>query len=309
MTTKRKATKRTPQQREAARAAREAKVEAMQADLAAGVEALADSEQWKSWLDFLRSFHAYSVNNVLLIQAQCPHASQVAGFRAWQAKGRQVRKGETGIRIFGKPFRKVSEEDERTGETVSRWVKCPPPVATVFDVSQTDPIEGVEQPEMPVHWLEGDDPAAIFARIREHMTAQGWTVERETIPGDTNGFCMVDGSRRIVVDADLSPAHAAKTMLHEAAHALLHTDEDGKATKDADSATREVEAESVAYVVAGMHGLDTSAYTFGYVTGWAGGDPAAIKATAARVQEAAHALLDALAAAPEADEAAELVAA
>lgn len=294
MTTKRKNTM-TAKQREASRAAREAKVEAMQADLAAGVAALADSEQWKAWLDFLGSFHAYSVNNVMLIQAQCPHASQVAGFRAWQAKGRQVRKGEKAIRIFGKPMRKVTEEDEKTGESVSRWVKCPPPVANVFDVSQTDPIEGVEQPAAPVQRLHGDDPAELVERITEHMTAQGWTVEREHIPGETNGFCTIDGSRRIVVDADLSDAHAAKTAIHEAAHALLHTDDDGKGIKEQDSATREVEAESVAYVVAGLHGLDTSAYSFGYVTGWAGGDADAIKATAARVQAAAHELLDALA--------------
>lgn len=295
MTTRTKTAKRSPEQQEAARQARAQKVEAMQADLAAGVEALTESGQWQRWLDFLGSFHAYSVNNILLIQAQCPHASQVAGFRAWQGKGRQVRKGERGIRIFGKPFRLITKTDEATGEKTRKAIPCPPPVATVFDISQTDPIEGVEQPEMPVQWLDGDDPAALFERISEHMTANGWTIEREAIPGDTNGYCMVDGSRRIVVDADLSAAHAAKTMIHEAAHALLHTDEQGKATRDQDSATREVEAESVAYVVAGVHGLDTSPYTFGYVTGWAGGDPAAIKATAARVQKAAHTLLDALA--------------
>ena len=32
----------------------------------------------------------------------------------------------------------------------------------------------------------------------------------------------------------------------------------------------EVEAESVAYLVASTHGLDTGAYTFAYVAGWAG---------------------------------------
>ncbi len=34
---------------------------------------------------------------------------------------------------------------------------------------------------------------------------------------------------------------------------------------------KEVEAESVAYPVAGSHGLDTGGYTFPYVTGWAAG--------------------------------------
>ena len=284
----------TPQQREAAREARAAKVEQMHNELTAAVNALTESGQWQRWLDFLGSFHQYSLNNTLLIQVQCPHASKVAGFKAWQAKGRQVRKGETAIRIFGKPFRIVSETDETTGEKTRRAVKCPPPVVSVFDISQTDPIDGVEQPTAPVAQLQGDDPADLFERIAAWTTGQGWTVTREQIPGEVNGFCTVDGSRRIVVDADLSDAHAAKTAIHEAAHAILHTDEDGKATTEPDQATCELEAESVAYVVAGLHGLDTSDYSVGYVASWSGGQAEKVKATAIRVQEAVHLIAEAL---------------
>lgn len=284
----------TPQQREAAREARAAKVEQMHNELTAAVNALTESGQWQRWLDFLGSFHQYSLNNTLLIQVQCPHATQVAGFKAWQAKGRQVRKGETAIRIFGKPFRIVSETDEATGEKTRRAVKCPPPVVSVFDISQTDPIDGVEQPTAPVAQLQGDDPADLFERIAAWMTGQGWIVTREQIPGEVNGFCTIDGSRRIVVDADLSDAHAAKTAIHEAAHAILHTDEDGKGTTEPDQATCELEAESVAYVVAGLHGLDTSDYSVGYVASWSGGQAEKVKATAIRVQEAVHLIAEAL---------------
>ena len=45
-------------------------------------------------------FHTYSFNNVALIVAQRPEATRVAGYRAWQALGRQVRKGEKGMVIF-----------------------------------------------------------------------------------------------------------------------------------------------------------------------------------------------------------------
>ncbi|MBB1058754.1 ImmA/IrrE family metallo-endopeptidase [Dietzia sp. B19] len=284
----------TPQQKEAARAARAEKVEQMHDELSAAVDALTQSGQWLRWLDFLGSFHRYSFNNTMLIQVQCPHATQVAGFKAWQAKGRQVRKGEKGIRIFGKPFRLVSETDEATGETTRKAIKCPPPVVSVFDISQTDPIEGVEQPTAPVAQLQGDDHAALYERISDWMTGQGWTVTREQIPGESNGYCTVDGTRRIVVDADLSDAHAAKTAIHEAAHAILHTDEEGKLTTEPDQATRELEAESVAYVVAALHDLDTSDYSVGYLASWGGGQADTVKATAVRVQEAVHLIADAL---------------
>ena len=57
----------------------------------------------------------------------------------------------------------------------------------------------------------------------------------------------------------------------------------------------EVEAESVAYVVAGMLGLDTSDYSTGYVASWAEQAEAdVIKATAGRVLATVHTLIEAL---------------
>lgn len=57
-------------------------------------------ESWRAWLDLAAQFHQYSAHNVALIAAQNPEATLVAGYRAWQAKGRQVRKGERSIRIL-----------------------------------------------------------------------------------------------------------------------------------------------------------------------------------------------------------------
>ena len=58
---------------------------------------------------------------------------------------------------------------------------------------------------------------------------------------------------------------------------------------------REVEAESVAYVVSGRLGIDTSAYSFGYVAGWASGKEAKeLQESADRIREAAHDLIKAL---------------
>ena len=54
----------------------------------------------------------------------------------------------------------------------------------------------------------------------------------------------------------------------------------------------EVEAESVAYIVAGLAGFDTSAYSIGYITGWADEDVQLIRTTASRVLEAAHAITE-----------------
>lgn len=271
---------------------RRAEAEQLHSTIAAQVEELRDSEQWTRFLDFMGSFHNYSVNNLLLIHAQCPGASRVAGFRTWQKLGRQVRKGEKGIRIFGGRDVTVTEEDEKTGEETERRVTRFFPVS-VFDMSQTDQIEGMEGFESPAKRLKGDDQDDITGAVTDWLTAQGWTVDFEPIGGETNGFTDPE-ARRVVIDANLSPAQQAKTALHEAAHVILHSEED-ISEYIAHRGIKETEAESTAYVVAGILGMDTSSYSIGYVAVWTSEDAAeVIRETAARVLKAAHTLAEAI---------------
>jgi len=272
---------------------RRAEAEALQATIAEQVEALRDSEAWTRFLRFVQSFHSYSLGNLLLILAQKPEATHVAGYRKWQKLGRQVRKGERGIRIFG--GREVTEtvEDESTGEEKERRRVRFFPIS-VFDMSQTDPIDTeADDPATLAQRLTGDDPHGIVEAVTDYLTAQGWSLTRQPIPGETNGYTTADGTQHVVIDANLSPAQAAKTALHEAAHVILHAEEDQTEYLE-HRGVKETEAESVAYVIAGTLGIDTSAYSIGYVAGWSDCDVDTIKETAARVLRAAHTLADAI---------------
>ncbi len=271
---------------------RRAEAEELQATIAEQVEALRESEAWARFLDFAQSFHRYSLGNLLLIFSQRPEATHVAGYRTWQKLNRQVRKGERGIRIFGGREIRETVENERTGEEEEqRRVRFFP--VSVFDMGQTDLIdEEAGDPADIARPLTGDDARGIFDATADYLTGTGWTVEREPIAGAAYGYTDPE-ARRIVIDANLPPAQAAKTALHEAAHALLHAEED-QAEYIEHRGVKETEAESVAYVVAGILGLDTSAYSVGYVAGWSNCDAHTIKATAANVLRAAHTLADAL---------------
>jgi len=80
-----------------------------------------------------------------------------------------------------------------------------------------------------------------------------------------------------------------KTLIHESAHVLLHQSPPGC---ELPRPLKEVEAESVAYVVASVHGMPTDDYSFPYVAGWAGDDPGkAVRETQARVNVAARAII------------------
>jgi len=87
----------TPQSRAADRARR---VAALQEQIVTATAALVDAGAWQRMLAVAARFHTYSLGNQLLIAVQNPDATRVAGFEAWKALGRHVRKGERGIAIL-----------------------------------------------------------------------------------------------------------------------------------------------------------------------------------------------------------------
>ena len=276
--------RRTPEQR------RE-QAQALHDQLTGQVAELAQGENWTAWLRFTANFRTYSLNNSWLIFAQCPDATRVLGYRQWEKLGRHVRRGEKSIKIFGYSTKKSTDVDEETGEEKTRS-RAYYPVLSVFDISQTDAEEGAAEPVEITRHLVGEDESEIFARTAAFMRGRGWDVALEDITREgLNGYTDPE-SRQIRVDEKMSPAQRAKTMIHEAAHAILHVDDvDGDAGH---RGIRETEAESTAYVVAAMLGLDTSDYSIGYVAGWAGADVDLIRSTATNVLRAVNILAEAL---------------
>ena len=251
-----------------------------------GIAELFESERYKEYLRVMSKFHNYSFNNTLLIAMQKPDASLVAGFSSWKNNfGRNVMKGEKGIKIIApSPFtvkQEVEKTDPQTGKPVigkdgkpvteEKEIKVPAyKVVSVFDVSQT---EGRELPDIAVDELTGDVDRFkdFFAALEQ---ASPVPIGFEKIEGGAHGYYHLE-EKRIAIDEGMSDLQTLKTAIHEIAHAKLH-DIDLNAPKEeqkprVDRRTREVEAESVAYTVCQHYGLDTSDYSFGYVAGWSSG--------------------------------------
>jgi len=248
-----------------------------------GIAQLTTSERWQQWLTTQSKFHHYSFRNTLLITIQRPDATQVAGFRAWQLLGRQVRKGEKAIWILAPVTRKVNDEGTTDGDTTDRTrVLCGFKPAYVFDVTQTD---GEPLPEVCT-LLDGDDVAGAYEQLVAVAHGIGFTVEDAVFTDSRNGDCTHD-LHRIRVASERSTVQRIKTLAHEIAHAMLHG-------KPHERARAELEAESVAYVVCANLGINSDDYSFGYVATWAGsGDEAIanITASAGSIQRTAAAIL------------------
>lgn len=159
-----------------------------------------------------------SLNNRLLVALACPEATFVAGFKAWLAFGYCVRKGEKAIGIIAPMPIKTREDGDDHDESETRVLFKAVPV---FDRSQVDPLDGVEQAplEPPCEPLTGDSHAHLIAPMQAFTGSLGFTVSFESIPGSTGGWCD-QKAKRIVVDAD-QPANARlRLLIHETAHAL-----------------------------------------------------------------------------------------
>ncbi len=77
-----------------------AKIDAWMQRLADETDQAAHSADLTRYLQTLSRFYSYSAHNCALIALQRPDATRVAGYRAWQALGRQVTKGAKGIAIL-----------------------------------------------------------------------------------------------------------------------------------------------------------------------------------------------------------------
>lgn len=246
--------------------------------LAEGVSALTSSDAWMAHLATQARFHRYSFGNCVLIADQRPDATQIAGFNAWKQLGRSVRKGEKAIWILA-PMVHKTEDGENV---IVRGFKAVP----VFDVAQTD---GGDLPEIPCRLLTGEAPDRAYDALLSVARDLDFAVLDVELPGTVNGNCS-HAAKTIQVKTSNAPAQRTKTLAHELAHAILHE-------VNPNRPLGEMEAESVAYVVCSAIGIDSSDYSFGYLASWVGGDDqaiAALKASGARIQRAAHQILASL---------------
>ena len=273
--------------------------------LEAGVRGVLDSENYKAYLTSMSKFHTYSFRNTMLIFLQKPDASLVAGLGKWQSEFERTRKqGEAGLKIIAPKFytvkKRVAKKDPDTGEPIKdkngkpvmeeQEITVPDyRVVSVYDVSQT---EGKELPKTHVDMLSGD--VEQFQDLQAALEKSSpYAISIEPVWDGAKGRCLYL-EQRITVNAGMSELQTLKTAIHEVAHARLYEKNSHLAEdKQPDKATREVQAESVAYAVCQYWGLDTSDYSFGYIANWSSGrDLKELQASLETIRAAANDLIN-----------------
>ncbi|MBN4063486.1 DUF1738 domain-containing protein [Cardiobacterium sp. AH-315-I02] len=208
------------------------------------------------------AFHDYSLGNQMLAFMQCLErdieVSPINTYNGWKGLNRQVKKGAKAISLCMPVTRKYKGEDKKTGEEKEQTYQSFIFKNNWFLLSDT---EGDEVP--PLKLPEFDVKQAL-----KNLDITEITFEYPN--GNVQGFAA---GRDIAVSPIAALPH--KTRFHEIAHVVLgHTVEfkkvDSEKTK---KDIKEVEAESVAYILCSVLGLEGIEYSRGYIQHWLKGQP------------------------------------
>ncbi len=257
---------------------KESKVPKLLEMLENAVDEFQKSDNYLSYLKMQATLPEYSARNVMLILQQMPEATFVRGYKSWKELGRQVKKGENALYIIA-PLKVKLDSDDDEKPSYLRFRAVP-----VFDVSQTEGEPVLIQP-IP---LEGEAPVSLLDAVSLLEETTGFDIEFDDI-SEFGVCCYID--KEIRIRNDISDAHKFKTMIHEAAHALMHSQLVYDPTlEDLSKMQRELEAESVAFVVSEYFGLDAKEYSPKYISAYT--DKKAFFASQGRIQQTAKLLIE-----------------
>lgn len=239
------------------------------------LEEMSDSESFKKYLNTLAKFPNYSVNNVLLIQAQNPQATLVSGYKDWQKKfNRHVNKGAKALYITAPIIKTLNEEEKKKYNTTEDKAIVAYRYVPVFDIANT-----TGEPVLTAHdFITNEyttEQTEIFCtsklnKVAEHIEKEyGISISFKPLDKDIGGYYRPK-DHTIALNSLNSKTEQLKTLFHEFAHSQLHNT---KALKELDEpltrAHKEAQAESVAYLSMQNMGIDTSGYSVGYISTWA----------------------------------------
>lgn len=236
-----------------------------------GIKDYFNSDQYKNYLEAISKLPSYSANNVMLLLSQNSEVSMVASFKKWQSDfERSVKKGQKALWIFAPYEFKLRDNNgqykvNENGE-IEKGIGFK--LVPVFDVSQT---QGKEIPQA-VYELTDEgksfDYETLYRALKSVSDDNKVAMHFQEIDSGARGFYNRE-TNEIAIKRGMTKAQTIKTIIHEMAHSELHNNKIvAEAGEKLTRSTKELQAESVAFVVSNHYGIDTSEYSFAYLANW-----------------------------------------
>ena len=224
-------------------------------------------------------FHSYSLGNQLWAWLQSLEhdleLGPIATYKQWQSLGRQVKKGSEAIYLT---LPVIIDEKDANGNKTGKQKRLFLPKKNWFFLSQTEGNDYVAETKT-ASW----DKSKALANLDITEIAY------DKADGNCQGFAR---ARSVAVNPIAFLPH--KTLFHELAHVVLgHTVEHELADSEhTPKDIKEVEAESVAYILCQLLGLPGEVESRGYIQHWLDGQEINDK-SAKRIFSAADKILKA----------------
>ncbi len=271
--------------------------------LESGMKELFQSDRYRDYLKAMSHFHNYSSRNIALINMQMPGATRVASYKLWEEQfNRRVKKGEHGIRIFApiaeKSVKEMDKLDPETGvplldengSVITEKVEVTTPrfkLVPIFDISQTvgDPL-----PEL-VENLTGN--VEHYEAFLDSLRAVSpLPIIFEAMPEHQDGYCRFGD--KIGIREGMSETQTVAAIIHEIAHARLHDRSVNQEAAAKSKVVKEVESESIAFVVSAHYNIETSPNSFGYLAEYGSRDMSELKTSLDTIRKEANSIINAL---------------
>ncbi|MFD1926476.1 LPD25 domain-containing protein [Sporosarcina siberiensis] len=265
-------------------------------DLTKGMEDKIESyfvspEKLQEHLEFMSTFHNYSLRNMTLIDDQFKGARAVGSFQYWKEKGASVQKGEKGIKVlvptpvqyFSRNNKQVQvkyatpDEKKRIANgSISTERKLFFKIGHVFEYTQTNAREkSLEVSDLFSNYhregtVENDKE---FMQAFEKLADKVGVKLLDEPPFNYEFGTAKGGFFRDLNAIALNPrntmADNIPVMVHELAHAELHSNESNNGRgKELSTNEKEFQAEMVAYVVGSHYGIEMEKFSVPYLAGW-----------------------------------------
>lgn len=242
---------------------------------------------------FMSKFYNYSLKNTALIQNQLPHAHAVAGAKKFKEAGFFIRKGEKAIRVLAPTTYKCFINEQGRSQSLSKATKQQKEKilkgelkteerrafknVPVFDISQTTATAADLPkifPNRPYNFdlTKATNTKLLYQSLETYALSEGLTIIDDLttvtpVLGTAKGAYGqgIDGSEMLFMNPRFTQAEQVPTMIHELAHAKLHSK---TSNSNYSSSVKEFQAELAAYIVAHHYGIDTKEESIPYIAAW-----------------------------------------
>ena len=221
------------------------------------------TENYLEYLKFCSNFYNYSPYNTMLIYAQMPNATKVAGLRTWNKLGFKIKAKSESIKILAPQeyiyieidgeriyYNQMTPEQKKDKKNHKRGKLYKP--VSVFDKSQCEKLKGNEETTEFFYPL-GNSEKEQYKSLKIKIENLGIEVIETN---DTQGAEGISIGGTILIKKELDFNNKLLTLIHEVAHEFLDKGE-GSDREETNKNIRELRAESVAYIVGSYIGLES----------------------------------------------------